>query len=335
MSNETQDWLNSNVLVGFTRERGNAWHWREGTDNHYEDEIPVDDVRRRLFHWEPVKAAMHYFYEDTWKVFPGKSVIIRSDNGAPLGAHSDGYSPHGYSEWLIQNVQNVMDDSVRIGSAGLLKGGAVAWVQIEFPETRHADSGVDYRPTILATTSLDGSVASSYKAVNTIVVCDNTHAAAMGEQGPAYRVKHTKNSSFQVLTAREKLGVALERQAEAFEQEVQALLSQEVTPKQFGAYLDLINPIPEAEETAAQKRAKTFAENKRDKLLGMWISDPRVSVWKNTVWGVYQLINTYETHERKFKGDRAESTLMSMVTGQAFKKDQEAMAQLQKVLSNV
>ena len=77
MSNETQDWLNSNVLVGFTRERGNAWHWREGTDNHYEDEIPVDDVRRRLFHWEPVKAAMHYFYEDTWKVFPGKSVIIR------------------------------------------------------------------------------------------------------------------------------------------------------------------------------------------------------------------------------------------------------------------
>lgn len=60
MSKETLEYLNANTLVGFTAKRGQAWHYREEMQgdepNHYTGAIPVEDVRRRLFGWEPVEA---------------------------------------------------------------------------------------------------------------------------------------------------------------------------------------------------------------------------------------------------------------------------------------
>ena len=55
MSRETAQWLNTYTLVGFTDQRGHAWHYRmdlQGVEtNHYSAAIPVDDVLRRLFNW--------------------------------------------------------------------------------------------------------------------------------------------------------------------------------------------------------------------------------------------------------------------------------------------
>ena len=45
MSTETIEWLNQNVLVGFTEKRGEAWHYRAGSQNgetnHYKGAIPL------------------------------------------------------------------------------------------------------------------------------------------------------------------------------------------------------------------------------------------------------------------------------------------------------
>ena len=45
MSKETQEWLNRNVLIGYTERRGNAWHYRasdQGDEpNHYPGAIPL------------------------------------------------------------------------------------------------------------------------------------------------------------------------------------------------------------------------------------------------------------------------------------------------------
>ena len=76
MSQETTQWLNTNVLVGFTDRRGNAWHYRAdhqtpwdytaedgelviGVGNHYPGAIPLADVKGRLFNWEPVTAPVY------------------------------------------------------------------------------------------------------------------------------------------------------------------------------------------------------------------------------------------------------------------------------------
>src|SRR6187402_1981163 len=131
MSKESSEWLNTQTLIGFTEKRGNAWHYREGAQgeesNHYANAIPVEDVHRRLFHWQAVEATSEYTLPDG-RVFPSpQKTIARSDTGAYLGAFMEGYRPHQYGEWLVTHVENILDESLSIGSAGLLKGGRVAW----------------------------------------------------------------------------------------------------------------------------------------------------------------------------------------------------------------
>ena len=54
---ETLQWLDENMLIGFTDKRGTAWHYRtdlQGAEpNHYPGAIPVADVKRRLFDSRP------------------------------------------------------------------------------------------------------------------------------------------------------------------------------------------------------------------------------------------------------------------------------------------
>lgn len=329
MSRETSEWLNTKTLIGFTKERGHAWHYRAGADNHYPGAIPVEQVEHRLFDFEPVKVETTYAYEDTMGP-TGEFIYVNSETHEKICGTTETHKAHGYKEWLIDNVSELIGEGVQIGSAGLLKNDTIAWVQVETEESIYAE-GVAFRPTILATTSLDGSVASTYKPVNTIVVCDNTREAAMSENFPSYRVKHTKNSEFNAEVGRKLVGIQLKHQAKAFEEEIKSLVGQSVTDSQLEKFLDEINPIPENEG-----RGKTMAENRAAQLWGMWTGDPRVSIWKNTAWGVAQLMNTYRQHEAQFKGDnRVESGMMNLVKGDSFRKDAEDMRTLQKVLAGV
>jgi hypothetical protein len=103
---------------------------------------------------------------------PTRKAIVRPDTGAILGVFRTGYRVHDYDQWLIHNVEGILDADLQIGSAGLLRGGAVAWVQVEMADTLTA-AGVEFRPFLTATTSLDGSIATTYQTGAQVVVCDN------------------------------------------------------------------------------------------------------------------------------------------------------------------
>ena len=49
-------------------------------------------------------------------------------------------------------MANILDDDLSISSAGLLRGGAVAWVEVSVPESITTPEGVVFRPNLLATT---------------------------------------------------------------------------------------------------------------------------------------------------------------------------------------
>ena len=112
--------------------------------NHYEHAVPVADVRRRLFHWSPVEADLQAVTIDETGVNAyadsTRKAIVRSDTGAILGVFRTGYKVHDYDQWLITNVEGLLDADLHIGSAGLLRGGAVAWVQVEMADTLESDS---------------------------------------------------------------------------------------------------------------------------------------------------------------------------------------------------
>lgn len=312
MSKETTQWLNTMTLRGFTEERGKAWHYMASAQgdepNHYPGAIPPEDVIRRLFHWQALAVVPTYTVPEQItedgvtpeRVFTAddRRLIVRSDSGAVLGAFRDSYAIHQYDEWLMNNIGTILDDTLQIGSAGLLKGGAVGWVQVDVPENITTPEGVEFRPHLFATTSMDGSLATTYGRSVTQIVCDNTLSAGMGEKGMKYTVRHSKHSGMRIADAREALMI-VHTIADDFAKEVAALSQIKVTPVKFGKFLDRVAPIPTDDTTTGKRvdpRAVTVAEGKRALLTKLWKSDPRVEPWAGTGYGAMQLMNTYRQH---------------------------------------
>ncbi len=111
----------------------------------------------------PVLAGLTYLHWGAlmrWQVVPDRQAICRSDDHTVLGIFGPGYVRHHYGEWLLTTVADVLDDDLAISSAGLLRGGAIAWVEVSTSDTITTPEGVAFRPSLLAATSFDGSIST-------------------------------------------------------------------------------------------------------------------------------------------------------------------------------
>lgn len=338
MSRETYETLNTQTLIGFVAKRGHAWHYRaefQGTEsNHYDGAIPVQDVHRRLFDWTADSRPLFVQAGDpdlcgAMFPVPDRQAIVRSDTEDVLGIFKSGYEIHQYGKWLVDTVSTILDDSLSIGSAGLLRNGAQAWVSIEVPETITTPEGVAFRPNLIACTSHDGSLATTYKRVVQVVVCDNTLAAGLSEKGQTYKVKHSKYSNARIGEARQALAI-VHTIADDFAAEVASLTRVDVSPKAWAAFLDAHAPMP-----TELGRAYTMAQNERDELQRLWTHDSRVAPWAGTAFGVVQAVNTYTHHYGTVRGaSRPERNMTRAVTGGVDTLDASTLATLTKVLAS-
>jgi phage/plasmid-like protein (TIGR03299 family) len=345
MSAESCEWLNGgNILVGYSAERGAPWWYDQELDGKnpesvlYAGAIPAGDIQRRLFSWEPVEGTSETTYADpvtgerVHLVIPDAKQIIRPDTRTVFRQFSDGYRIHGYNEWLVENLADILRaDGLGAASAGLLEGGAIAWVQVQFPGSLETE-GIEHRPFILATTSLNGKSATHFVGGTQLVVCDNTRAVALAEKDRvSFTRKHTSGSLGE--EAKDKARKALElihATAEEFEHEIRTLVAISVSDQAWDGYLDL-----SLGERPADGRARTFYDRKREALGDLYFTDKRVAPYKGTGWGVIQAVNTYDQHEGIVRGmSREERNYRKMVTPGYFEKlDGETLAQLNLVLA--
>lgn len=331
MSAETNNWLNSNILVGNTEQGYRPWWYNQTLDTLndesvlYPSFVPVDDVLRRLFNFEVVESPLFVEAPNGEMIsVEGRKAMVCSDNNAVLGVFSDGYKGHQYPEWLVDNVATILDANVGINSAGLLDNRAVAWVSVQVPDTITTPEGVAFRPNLIATTSFNGKLASTYKRTVTLVVCDNTLACGLSERGQVFRVKHTRNSEVRIHDAREALNVIHTVEHE-FASEVKRLCEWEVRTAEFEALIDLTTPLP----TEEKGRKFTMAENKRNSLRDLWETDPRVAPWSGTAFGVVQAFNTYNHHEGIVRNaHRAERNMYNAITDDTSKADDYILGKL-------
>lgn len=338
MSQETAAWLNQNTLIGMTAERGHAWHYlaseQGGESNHYDGPVPIADVRRRLLDWTPVECPVFVgggYDGETPVVDPTRKGIRRSDNQHLLSVTGADYKVHGYDEYLLNGLAQILDvnsGDLVIGSAVMLRGGAVMSVQIETPDTVVTPSGVAYRPHIMAATSLDRSLKTTYKGGNTVVVCDNTMAAALGEATPEYKLAHTSRSRLDPAAARDALEI-IHQQSDTFTKEVEELVSTTVTDAQLVKFLDEWAPITPVEGGIKRKKD----EERRGTLLTMWNTDERVAPFKNTAWGALALTSTYRLHNRSVRNvGRVERNRLDAVLGKTAEEDRNDLRLLRAIL---
>lgn len=334
-SRETRAWLSTMIKIGFTDERGTAWHYRQGDDNHYPGAVPIT-VAHDLFDFEIEKWSVTAYRgrdgdADAKEVLDPETIAVVAPQFEKIfGYFTQNYEVHPYTEWLVQHTNFLLGGDLQIGSCGLLKDRAVAFLQAEVPETfRDATTGEAFRGSILASTSVDGSLATGYDIVFTRVVCDNTLRRGRNENGQKFRLRHTKNSKGRFESASEALGL-LQDETDKFTAEVQEMASQDVSGSQWGKFLEMYTPIPNE-----KGRGRTIAENKREALSSLYATDERVAPWSGTAWGVLQAVNTYNQHLRTIRKGvaRFERNMLSELKGDNASDDQQARKILEMVLS--
>lgn len=347
MSKETSEWLNTQTLIGFTEQRGNAWHYRADLQkehitasgrrylgNHYPGAIPLEDVEDRLFNWEATSVDVQL--PDGY-VIPGKKALVPSDDPHHVfEIVSDSYQIHGFKEWLLGNVAEMVSGGVadgtpiHISSAGLIKSRAIAWVELSLKDTIWTPSGIGFRPNILSTTSLNRTVATTYKRTSQLVVCDNTYWGAMGEKGETYKRRHTRNSGgkMEMDRAREALGLIVAT-VDDMQQELQRMTEIEVTRAEFDVIVKELTKPKDPES----KSGATHAEKKRQQLTALYENDNRVAPWSGTAFGVTQAFNTWAHHIKATHGatQRAERNMHDAIVGNTSKDDHDVWNTIVKV----
>jgi phage/plasmid-like protein (TIGR03299 family) len=394
-----------NILVGNGQKAWWYDQRLEDVNNptHFSGMIPVSVVKEKLFGWSALESVkMLATFEVNERdddgniklgddgnaltreiVVPVKSfkAIGREDwitNGVPdteeegadaiLSVQGESYGVHQLQTIFINTMAEIVGgaDSLGIESAGLLKWGRRAWMTISVPKNIHNDaSGLDFRPQLTASTSFDGSLATSFTRTYGVPVCDNTldyQLMRAGEKGK-FVLRHTKNSVARIKDAREALGL-LEEQADEMDAALTEMIGVEVNDAHFEKWLNVMVPVPELKESTRTIKSiqgedvevkkintngQSIAINKRDRLITMWSSDPRVigpdGKWRNTKLGLLQLWNTYQTHEATIKGAkslggnkvqaRVEGNMMRVLGGKFAEEDAKAFAALDSVFEEM
>lgn len=338
-------YLRDNIRIGFTSERGPAWHAdqdvnEDGTPmyladgTHFEGPVPIEEVEKML---KIVLEERPLFYLDD----AGEPVPVERFKGIGIKGRkdlvnvpSDGYVIHQYMEALHGFIQRVAEGA-DVGSVGTLKNGAVAFLQAVIPD-EYEVAGYDFAPYITGATSCDSTIASTYTTGAIGAVCDNTLDSAMTQAFTKFKIKHTRKSQARAQQAREALGVRLRQVGDEMAETIESLLKVEVSERDFELWLDEIAPMPEFKETKSGTggRGYTMTENKRNELSRLWVKDPKVQPWSGTAFGIVQANNTYATWTqtvRNAEGGRLERNYLNALEGKTGASDRKALEALAKV----
>lgn len=309
----------------------------------------------------PVKSFKALGRED-W-VRDGVPADEEAGADAILSVQGDGYGVHQLQRLFLEDTAQIVGGTDKIGveSAGLLKWGRRGWITISIPKNIHNDaSGMEFRPCLTVSTSFDGSLPSSWTRTFGIPVCDNTldyQLVRAGDTGK-FVLKHTKNSVAKIESVTQAIGL-LDQQGEEMDKAFTELSKIDVSEGAFAKWLDKVIPVPDVkvaevtvksiqgEDMTIQKvstNSQTIALNKRDKIMQMWDSDPRVTPFKGTKLGILQLWNTFQTHEGTVKGAKAldgnkvqarvEANMMKTLSGDFGKIDKIALDAIDEVIGD-
>jgi len=273
-----------------------------------EGPVPFDRVRE-LFNFNveytPLYTQSSHEYASEMVKLNNRQAIRRPDTGMVLNTVSKSHGLHQFRDVLVDNLFTLLDASetdLQVSGAGLLKNGAVGWVQVQAP-CLEAGEG-DVAPTLTLASSHDGSLATSYRVGMFRFICSNQIGALRRNSKNVFKLRHTLNSAMNFTTARNTLGL-MWNQAESFNAEVNTLIETSVSDAEFYRIVNQLAPMPPESATEA---ARTRWENRVESVSNIYRNDERVGDFRGTGWGVVQAFNTYRQHERPFRANGTAGT---------------------------
>jgi phage/plasmid-like protein (TIGR03299 family) len=210
---------------------------------------------------------------------------VRDDIRYPFGAVGTVYQPFQNFESFAL-LESLIDEDLKVETAGSLKNGRVVWVLVRMPESVTVN-GDQHVPYLLLTTTHDGSGRVRIIPTFVRVVCNNTLRMALANVQTQWTASHTESIAARVSEARETLDLAY-AYCDAFETEIAKLMEIEVPELAFEEIL--LKEFPH--NTEASKRTQTNSKTKRETVRKIYFDSPEVAGFKGTGWGVVQAFNT-------------------------------------------
>lgn len=293
-------------------------------------EIPLDasldDMRKAAgLEWSVTKTPAHFHtshtldsngkitaYNSPAVPYRGRHVLYRNDTLAPLGICGDGYNVVQPAE-IFEFMHRVLQAAgFSIHTAGSINGGAKIWALAQVGPGATIIGHDVVRPYLLAATSYDGSLSSTFKLTAIEVVCDNTLTASAGSaykldnggqtesdrtKGPvvhSVRVPHSKKPNFEAIT--QQLGIVVSAW-DRFIIEARLLAGQKVDEKFNREFLKSLLPAPKKDGIVG-KVEDTVAFKELMAVITGEIPSRRDPEATGTAWGTLAAVTWYIDHIR-------------------------------------
>lgn len=158
-------------------------------------------------------------------------------------------------------------------------------------------------------TSHDGSTAVQAIMHKMRLDCQNMLAGIKSGALSTFSMRHTQSVEGRIADARRALGIAF-KQDDVFTQEMELLLSREVTDQQFWEMVQNVFPKPEADVRGSLKKWETKTET----VVGIWKGDTLSGLDKTA----YRAYNALNEHLLWYTSIRAGNTENALVRASGF-----------------
>ncbi len=192
------------------------------------------DVYKDHVYTRHPKTGEFVVADDRW-------AIVRDIDGKMLGSVGKHYEPFTNRE-AFDFLDSLVDDGeAKYATAGALAGGRRVFITLELPEAVEIGGFDPHKTFILLSTSHDGSRAVTVVPTMVRVVCANTESIALAGAKVMWTARHRVGVMSKVHEARETLDLTFQYR-DAFSQEMERLLNQEVTDAKFRRLLADVFP---------------------------------------------------------------------------------------------
>lgn len=258
--------------------------------------------------WTVSKQPM-YFGEGSEKIaYPGQYVNVRDTDNKPLGTSTDGYH-------VFQNVEafDFLDQITDTGSgeakyttAGSLFGGKRVFMTMKIGDTFTVADNDAHDMYLMVTNSHDATQALTVAVTTIRAVCNNTVTMALKDAKTKWTLRHKTSLKGKVQDARDSLEIAF-KYADAFQDEVAALMEVEMTKDKFKKIVDTIVP------------ASKFQHDKDvSSIMDVWENEKTVPMGggENNGWGAFNAVTFFTDHVKKYQTEESRFNSLIDLGGQ-------------------
>jgi len=218
---------------------------------------------------------------------PGMRFFLRSDTKAALHLGGGRYTAVTNAD-AFAPAEAAIALGARFATAGELKGGKQAYVELDMPDATVSVGGKDLVTfQLLLRTAHDGSGRVVGEARARRLVCMNGMTANIGFPA-AFAIGHT-SSAHDRLAAAKKMMQGAVRYAKEFSAVADHMLDTPMSNTQFVEFIDGLYPQPPIED----KRARGIWERRRGELIELFRFADTNDLGRGSRWGAYAALTEH------------------------------------------